>query len=56
MNENLGHPPENMFIPRNLRSLKIKKANEQKPDKPIKIRGNNNNESVVWFKQDDQFD
>ena len=35
--------------------MKIEQIGEQ-PDVPKMIKGGNQNESEVWFKQDDQFD
>jgi secreted Zn-dependent insulinase-like peptidase len=51
----MGHPPENIFMPdpENLKDLKVERINADKPANPklIKIAENFN----LWFKQDDSF-
>lgn len=56
-NEKLAHPLANKFVPKTiLQAKKIQRDPELPPSKPVMLRGENANESNVWFKQDDTFD
>ena len=55
--EVLDYPPPNMYVP--TRIPQQRKASRNEGDsigKPIKLQGDNDGKSDVWFKQDDQFD
>lgn len=43
---NLGHPPENKFIPKNLETMKKERLDPSKPEFPRKI----SDSPKVWFK------
>ena len=53
----LGNAPENIFMPRieNLKSIKLERANPDKPGKPIKLSSDQDN-FEIWYKQDDSFE
>jgi len=48
-NDTFSYPPENKFMPKELKSLKINPSGQ---DRPIQIL----KQPEVYFKQDDQFD
>ena len=56
LGEVLGHPLQNTFVPtKTLTPVNIQLGPDEAPGKPVLIQGKEAGESMVWFKQDDQF-